>query len=163
MEGINELEKLVDSLDEEQIRVLKEYIRRKLHEGEPTALYEGEPTARLEILYKFPSLNEYTNACRRNAYAGASMKKKVQRDIGYFVNKLPKFEKPITIEFTWIEGDNRRDLDNVAFSKKFILDALVECGKLVDDNRKIVTAFRDKFKFEKGIWKVILEIREVAK
>ena len=115
---------------------------------------------RLEIPYKFPSLNEYTSACRQNAYAGASMKRKVQRDIGYFINTLPKFEKPVVINFTWIEGNKKRDLDNISFSKKFILDALVECGKLKDDNRKIVTAFRDDFAWGDD-WKVILEITEV--
>lgn len=114
---------------------------------------------KLEIPYKFPSLNEYTNACRKNAYAGAQMKKKVQRDIGYFINTLPKFMEPVRINFIWQEGNKRRDLDNVCFAKKFILDALVECGKLKDDNRHFVTGFSDEFMYGSD-WKVTLEIEK---
>ena len=113
-----------------------------------------------EIPLKLPSLNEYINECRKNKYAGGKMKKEVENDISIFIQRLPTFEKPIKINFTWIEGNKRRDLDNVAFAKKFILDALVKCGKLKDDNRKCVTAFTDSFSYGRE-WKVILEIEEV--
>jgi Holliday junction resolvase RusA-like endonuclease len=113
-----------------------------------------------EIPLKLPSLNEYIYECRKNKYAGGKMKKEVQNDISIFIQRLPQFEKPIKINFTWIEGNKRRDLDNVAFAKKFILDALVKCGKLKDDNRKCVTAFTDSFSYGRE-WKVILEIEEV--
>jgi len=117
---------------------------------------------RLEIPYKFPSFNEYINECRKNKFAGAKVKKEVQDDIGYFINKLPRFDKPVTIHFHWIEGNNRRDYDNICYAKKFILDALVQNGKLQDDNRKIVTAFTDTFATGED-WRVILEITEVEK
>ena len=115
--------------------------------------------ARLEIPYKFPSFNEYVDECRKNRYAGAKMKKQIQQDIGYCINTLPVFENPVIINFTWVEGNRKRDYDNICYAKKFILDALVQCGKLSDDNRKIVTAFRDDFT-EGNEWKVILEIYE---
>ena len=113
-----------------------------------------------EIELKLPSLNEYINACRKNRYAGAEMKKRIESDIAYFVAKLPRFERPINIHFHWIEGNKRRDLDNVAFGKKFILDTLVKAGKLKDDNRKCVTGFIDTFEYGKET-KVILYIEEV--
>lgn len=113
-----------------------------------------------EIPLKLPSLNEYINACRKNAYAGAKMKKQTQEDIMWFVKKLPKFDKPISIHFHWVEGNRKRDYDNIASAKKFILDAMVKCGKLKDDNRNFVTGFSDTFGYEKGTWKVILEIEE---
>lgn len=113
----------------------------------------------IEIPYKFPSLNEYVNECRRNKYAGAKMKKQIQEDISWFIARLPEYKKPITIQFHWIEGNKRRDLDNIAFAKKFILDALVEQGKLKDDNRKCVTAFTDTFSYGEET-KVILDIKE---
>ena len=117
---------------------------------------------RIEIPVKLPSLNEYTAACRSNAYMGASMKKKVQKDILPYISKLPRFENPVYIHFHWVEGNRRRDLDNCAFAKKFILDSMVECGKLKDDNRKCVLGFTDTFSVEKGVYKVILEISEVT-
>lgn len=73
---------------------------------------------------------------------------------------MPRWTKPIKIHFHWIEGNKRRDLDNIAFAKKFILDAMVKYGKLSDDNRKYVTAFTDTFAYGDKT-KVILEIEEI--
>lgn len=112
-----------------------------------------------EIPLRLPSLNEYIDACRTNRFKGAKMKANIEEDIGLFIGRLPRFEKPVTIEFLWVEENKRRDLDNVAFAKKFILDALVKYGKLKDDNRKQVTGFTDRFMYgEKS--KVVLKIKE---
>lgn len=112
-----------------------------------------------EIPLKLPSLNDYVNACRTNRFKAAKMKANYEDDIGMFINRLPRFEEPVTIGFHWVEENKRRDLDNVAFAKKFILDALVKCGKLKDDNRKCVTGFVDTFSYGPEA-KVILTIRE---
>nr|DAW10419.1 MAG TPA: Endodeoxyribonuclease RusA [Caudoviricetes sp.] len=58
------------------------------------------------------------------------------------------------------EENKRRDLDNVCFAKKFILDSMVKTGKLKDDNRNFVKGFRDDFEYGKSS-KVILEIEEI--
>ena len=113
-----------------------------------------------EIAMKLPSLNEYVNVCRTNQYKASKFKQNIENDIGLFIARLPTFEKPVKIHFHWIEGNKKRDLDNIAFAKKFILDALVKQGKLKDDNRKCVTAFTDSFEYEKET-RVILEIEEV--
>ena len=115
-----------------------------------------------EIHMKLPSLNEYVNACRSNRFQGGKMKKDLENDIGVYIAKLPRFEKPVKIHFHWVEGNKRRDLDNVAFAKKFILDSMVKNGKLKDDNRKFVTAFTDTFEYSNET-KVILEITEGEK
>lgn len=114
---------------------------------------------KIEIPFRLPSLNEYIDKCRRNRYAGATMKKQVESDIAYYINKLPEYKKPIKIHFHWVEENKRRDLDNIAFAKKFILDSLVKAGKLKDDNRRCVTGFTDSFEYAKES-KVILEITE---
>lgn len=88
------------------------------------------------------------------------MKKQIQEDIGYFINKVPQFEKPVRVSFTWIEANKKRDFDNVGASKKFILDALVEHSKLKDDNRNCVIGYIDNFEYGDD-WKVVLEIVEV--
>lgn len=115
---------------------------------------------KVEINMKLPSLNEYVDICRTNPYKASKFKKNLEEDIGLFIWRLPQFEKPVTIHFHWIEGNKRRDLDNICFAKKFILDALVKFGKLKDDNRKCVTAFTDTFEYGEET-KVILEIMEV--
>lgn len=114
---------------------------------------------KIEIPFRLPSLNQYINECRKNKYAGANMKKTVEKDVGYYINQLSKYEKPIKIHFTWVEENKRRDLDNVCFAKKFILDSMVKAGKLKDDNRNFVKGFKDDFEYGKQS-KVILEIEE---
>ena len=115
---------------------------------------------KVEIPMRLPSLNQYINECRRNRYAGAKMKKSEEEDIMIFINKLPTYTRPINIHFHWVEENKKRDLDNVCFAKKFILDAMVKAGKLKDDNRNCVTGFTDTFEYAKES-KVILEIEEV--
>lgn len=101
----------------------------------------------ITIEAKLPSLNDYIKACRANRYEGAEMKKDTERIISWFIARLPRFEKPVEIHFHWIEGNKRRDYDNVSFARKFILDALVKAGKLKDDNRRCVVGFRDSFEY----------------
>lgn len=112
-----------------------------------------------EINMKLPSLNDYVNVCRTNPYKASKFKRDIERDISFFIARLPKFNKPVEIHFKWIEGNKRRDLDNVAFAKKFILDALVKAGKLEDDGHKYVRAFTDEFEYGKDT-KVIIIIEE---
>lgn len=112
------------------------------------------------IELKLPSLNEYINKCRTNRYGAAKFKKDIEESISVFTARLPEYDRPIKIHFHWIEENKRRDFDNVAFAKKFILDALVKSGKLKDDNRKCVTGFTDTFEYGNEAM-VILEIEEV--
>lgn len=112
-----------------------------------------------EIDMKLPSLNDYTKWCRGNKYLAAKKKADIEREIGYYLMKMPKWDKPIKIHFTWVESNKKRDLDNICFAKKFILDSMVKHGKLKDDNRKCVTAFTDSFEYGSET-KVILEVEE---
>lgn len=106
----------------------------------------GMGKATCEINMKLPSLNEYINLCRRNRYESAEFKRRIERDIGFYIMPLKRFEKPVRIHFVWYEKNTRRDADNIAFAKKFILDAMVKKGKLKDDSRKYVRGFTDTFK-----------------
>ena len=117
----------------------------------------------VEIPLKLPSFNEYVYACRTNKYMAAKMKRDLEQEIGYFILDLPKYDKPIQIHFHWIEGNQKRDYDNICYAKKFILDALVKYQKLKDDNRNYVYSFRDTFEYKKGTTKVVLEIEEWEK
>ena len=118
---------------------------------------------KIEIPFRLPSLNEYIKASKvikGKWNAGNQMKQDVQEDIMAYLNKMPKYEKPIRIHFHWVEENKRRDLDNVCFAKKFILDALVQAGVLADDNRKIVTNFTDSFEYADKS-RVIVELEEI--
>lgn len=115
----------------------------------------------IEIPIKFVSLNGYVNLCRRNRFESAKYKKDIENEIGIFIRSLPRFEKPVRIHFHWIEENKRRDFDNIAFAKKFILDALVKSGKLKDDNRKCVVGFTDRFSYGDST-RVMVTIEEVS-
>ena len=114
-----------------------------------------------EIPLKMPSLNEYIRACRSNKYAAAKMKSGLESAIAVFLTDIPKITQPVRIRFIWTEGNKKRDLDNICFAKKFILDALVKYGYLKDDNRRIVTAFSDEFEYADD-FKVLIELEEVT-
>lgn len=118
---------------------------------------------KFEIDKRLIGLNEYTNLNRRNRYLGNQAKQKEQAYIGACIleqlGKI-KIDKPVKGYFTWIEENKRRDLDNICFAKKFILDSLVEFGILKDDNRKMVTGFEDKFEYSDKS-KVIVELEEI--
>lgn len=100
---------------------------------------------KIHIPLKYPSLNEYINACRNNRFTGANMKKACEQQTAIFLKKVPAITNPVDISFCWVEKDKRRDLDNVAFAKKFILDALVKTGVLPDDGQKFVKSLSDTF------------------
>ena len=119
---------------------------------------------RCTIPLKLPSLNEFIAACKIQKgkwNKGNTMKQEVQEAMAWYLMRLPKFTKPIKIKFIWVSAHgDRRDLDNICFAKKFILDALQKCNKLDNDNRKHVVGFTDEFLWGAN-YEVRLEIEEL--
>lgn len=118
---------------------------------------------KFEIKERLPSFNEYTRVSRSNKYAGATMKKNIELEIwGYILNQLKsvKITRPVFITFTWIEENKKRDLDNICFAKKFILDALQKANIIENDNSRHVKGFTDKFEYAEES-KVIVELEEI--
>jgi len=120
----------------------------------------AEKMIKVTIPLKLPSLNDYTKMCRADGRYANKIKQNLEQQIGLYLIQLPRFENPVKIHFIWVESNKRRDLDNICFAKKFILDAMVKYGKLKDDNRKCVIGFTDSFKYEDRN-KVILEREEI--
>lgn len=118
---------------------------------------------RFEIKERLPGLNEYTEYNRTNRFAGASLKKKTEERIYYYILeqlKNVKIGKKVFIRFTWIEENGKRDLDNICFAKKFILDALVKAKVLENDNKSHISGFIDNFEYADKS-KVIVELEEI--
>ena len=107
----------------------------------------ADPFITVKICGKLPSLNEYIEACRRNPHCGAKMKANTEAVIIPQLAKLPKIDKPVHISFIWQEANKRRDKDNVAAGKKFILDALQKASKLINDNNDYIAGFTDRFEY----------------
>lgn len=99
---------------------------------------------------KLPSLNDYINECRTNKYKAANFKRNIENLIGYYItlslNKgtLKPTQNPIVVHFKWHEKTKRRDADNVASAKKFVLDALQKYKVIPNDSRKYVKGFHDE-------------------
>ena len=99
---------------------------------------------------KLPTCNEYIDACRENRYKAAKMKREAEDLIIWQVKRLLPIKSKVKIRLVWFEETTRRDPDNVAFAKKFILDALQRCGKLKNDNARWIAGFEDAFVYGKG-------------
>lgn len=102
-----------------------------------------------EINDRLPSLNDYINECRANKYKGAKFKKDVENLICLYIHNakvkktITPTDKPIIVHFKWHEKTKRRDTDNIASAKKYILDALQTSGIIPNDSRKYVKGFTD--------------------
>ncbi len=115
----------------------------------------------LTIFGRLPSLNDYIKANRTNRYVGAKFKSDVENDIAKHINiqlKGISFQRPVFIRFHWYEKNCKRDLDNVASAKKYILDALVKCGVLPNDGWSNIYGFSDHFYIDKGNPRIEVEI-----
>lgn len=116
---------------------------------------------KIKIDYQFTTLNEYINAERTNKFKASAIKKKETDIIRNFVtgNKVDKY--PIKITFYWHLKDKRKDLDNIAFAKKFILDGLVKYGVLKNDGLNYIQGLKDIPIFDTKQEYVEIEIKEV--
>ena len=98
---------------------------------------------------KLPSLNDFIKANRSNLYQGNKFKRNVETLIGLYIKKAMRNKKlhpkeyAVIVYFEWHEKTKKRDADNIASAKKFILDALQKCGVLINDSRKYVVGFHD--------------------
>jgi Holliday junction resolvase RusA-like endonuclease len=112
---------------------------------------------------RLPGLNDYIATERTNRYKAAKMKREAEADILVAAKKGLrgwKARAPVTMSYTWVEKDRRRDCDNIAFAKKFIQDALVTGGYLRNDNQAWITGFTDDFAVDKGHPRIEVVITE---
>lgn len=101
-------------------------------------------------------------AINHNRFAGNDIKKKeTARCAWATMGLVDKIKKPITIEIHWHEKNERRDIDNVAYAIKFILDGLVTSGKLEDDSRKWVRGITHHFPIDRNNPRVVVTITEI--
>lgn len=119
------------------------------------------------IKAKLPSLNEYIAACNKNRYGGGRFKHDIEEVIGWGIKqaisagKLRRTVDPMIVHFKWHEKTKRRDADNIASAKKYILDAMQTFGVIPNDSRKYVRAFTDEIIDDKEDFvEVIIELYE---
>jgi Holliday junction resolvase RusA-like endonuclease len=113
---------------------------------------------KVTIIGKIPTLNEYTKVGRtqgkRNGIPlGAILQNELKRQTE---NKIkPQFSilKPLVglnyILIVYYIKDKKKDLDNVAFCKKFIYDALKDSGKISNDGQANIKTLFEVFLIDK--------------
>lgn len=111
---------------------------------------------------RLDGLNEYTKANRTNIYSGAKLKKDNEQVVIDCVlyQKVKPVSNPVFIEFHWFEPNKKRDKDNIASAKKFILDALVKTSVLPNDGWKYIIGFSDDFDIDKNNPRIEVKIIE---
>lgn len=119
----------------------------------------------LTIPGKLPGLNDYIAAERTNRHKGAKMKADSENIVAVSIRQCMRgvrIEKPVFMEYTWIEPSRRRDKDNISsFGRKVIQDALVQCGVLRDDGWRHVVGFSDRFEVNKDNPRIEVLIKEI--
>ena len=114
---------------------------------------------------RLPGLNEYTNANRRNRFAGARLKRDTENAICWAIKRAlltgdcRKASGPVHIRFTWYEATRRRDIDNIASAKKFVLDAMQRMQIIEGDGQRYVSGVEDTIIINKceGVYVEIFE------
>lgn len=120
------------------------------------------------VIYgKLPGLNDYTKANRSNKYLANKMKQDIQKTIckyivfGVSMKDLEKVDRyPIGLTIKWYEPNNKRDIDNITFGTKFILDSMVCMGIIEDDSRKYVDSIEHSVFTDKENPRIEVEINE---
>lgn len=113
-----------------------------------------------EIPGILPTLNQYVDAERTNRFMAAKLKRGTQEQIEWLTLGHPIFDGHVYVAFTWIRPDMRSDKDNVAFAKKFILDALQEAGVIKNDSWRMCTPFDLGYKVNKQNPRTIVRIAD---
>lgn len=116
---------------------------------------------RMTIPGRMPGLNEYVRAERANRYAASKMKREQTERAGIAAveQRMPHFPGRVEVAFTWVEPNRRRDMDNVAFAKKFVLDGLVRAGVIRDDTPRYVAGLSDRFEYDAANPRIEVEVR----
>ena len=121
------------------------------------------PDIKLTIPGELTDLNTYILAERSNRHIAAKIKKNSTEVCQWHLKGCTsRLSGLYRIKFTWYTKDERKDPDNVAFGKKFILDAIVNEGILPNDGRKNIAGFTDDFKTDKDNPRVESVISEEA-
>lgn len=136
----------------------------------------GKERERKIILYfvipmRLPGLNDYISALDHNRYAGGNLKKRTEADIYSAImiavskgmlRPVGDSEYPIRVNFEWHEKTKKRDLDNIASAKKYILDAMQTAEIIKGDGQKYVGDLNDIFCMPSDEDKVIVYIERIG-
>lgn len=119
---------------------------------------------RFFIKNELTDFNTYLGAINKHYLKGNKIKKSETERV-YWECKSQKIRPitkfPVKITYTWFSKNLKKDIDNVAFAKKFINDGIVLAGLLPNDGRKYINSFEDKFEISIEEPGVLVELSTV--
>ena len=82
---------------------------------------------------RFCSLNEFY---RMHYQEQGKVKRENDDLVAWTVRKarIKPYKRPVEVTCLWVEPNRKRDLDNIHFGIKFIMDGLVKAGIIQDDS-----------------------------
>ena len=109
---------------------------------------------------RFCSLNEFY---RMNPYEQGKVKREHDERVALAAKaaRIRPAKGRIRYHVHWVEENRRRDLDNVAFGKKFVQDGLVKAGIIPNDTHHEIAGFSDGFSYDSKHPRIIITIEEV--
>lgn len=107
-------------------------------------------------------LNTYINKERSNRFSAAKIKKDMTEKCQKAMVNIPKnYYNKIYLTFNWCCVNKKKDPDNIAFAKKFILDAMVKSHIIPNDGWNNIIGFKDDFFIvDKPSVEIIIEEKE---
>ena len=119
---------------------------------------------KINIPGSLPGLNNLIEAERAHRQRGAALKRDAQMLVEYELSgQIDRpLREPVTMHYTWVERDRRRDKDNISsFGRKVIQDALVRAGTLRGDGWAEIDGFSDVFQVDRDNPRIEVEIVEM--
>lgn len=121
---------------------------------------------KINIPGSLPGLNEYIQAERTHRQRGAALKREAQELIEWEISQQidRPLREPVTMHYTWVERDRRRDKDNISsMGRKLIQDAMVAIGALKNDGWGNIEGFTDSFSVDAGDPRIEIYIEEAKR
>ena len=110
---------------------------------------------------ELPGLNTIIEEAKSHHMAYANLKEEYTEKVAWKAKSLPEFKK-VYLNITYYCANRRRDPDNIAAGKKFLIDGLVEADVLENDGWNQVKGWNENFKKDKENPRVHVEIMEMA-
>lgn len=117
----------------------------------------------LKIPGELADLNTFIDSLKASRWGGQKIKNVETERVAWLakVQKIaPVQNYPVQIKYVWYMKDRRKDIDNVAFAKKYINDGLVQAGVLENDGQKQIDGFSDEFFIDKDNPRIEIHIVE---
>lgn len=121
---------------------------------------------KINIPGSLPGLNEYIQAERTHRQKGAALKRDAQELIEWEISQQidRPLREPVTMHYTWVERDRRRDKDNISsMGRKLIQDAMVAIGALKNDGWSNIEGFTDNFSVDAEDPRIEIDIEEAPR